>query len=238
MKRNNSLIIYCDFDGTITLKDISDELFKEYGDFDIYQSKLRNKEITITEYWYQLCTYLSGKVTKEDIANFADKFEIDQYFRMFYKFCKINIINLYIISDGFVDYIEPILKKYEIDDIKVFANKLLFGNNVKAIFPYATESCNCNCASCKRNILLTKSASEEIIVYIGDGYSDFCAAQHSDIIFAKKHLATFCNENKIPHYPYKNFWDIYNILNKIIFNNKIKKRRQAELMRKKAFEWE
>lgn len=238
MKNNYPMVIYSDFDGTITLQDVSDELFKKYGDFDLYQSKLRNNEINIKDYWYQFCKYLSGKVTKKDIVDFVQKFEIDPHFNLFYKFCKNNEIKFCIISDGFIEYIEPILDKYGISEIKVFANKLEFNNIVEPIFPFASESCNCNCASCKRNIILTHSAPEEIIIYIGDGYSDYCAAQHSDIVFAKKNLAAFCNSNKIPHYPFKNFFEIYNTLHKIILNKKLKKRRQAELMRKKAFEIE
>ncbi|MDQ1265330.1 MAG: 2-hydroxy-3-keto-5-methylthiopentenyl-phosphate phosphatase, partial [Bacteroidota bacterium] len=74
-----------------------------------------------------------------------------------------------------------------------------------------------------------------IITFIGDGYSDFCAAEHSDIIFAKKSLAANCNKNKLPHYPYSNFFDVSRIFRDIIPKGKIKARNQARQLRNRAF---
>ncbi len=238
MINSHNLIIFCDFDGTVSPIDISDELFKKYGDFNLYQSKLRSGEITITDYWHKLCDYLNEEASIDDIAHFIEQFEIDNYFINFVDFCRKYNIELIILSDGFIEYIKPFFNKFGLNNIKIFANKMKYNPKLSPIFPFASESCKCNCASCKRNIILTDSSPESIIVYVGDGYSDYCAVNHSDIIFAKKNLLTYCNENKIPHYPYKSFFDILNILKKIIDRNNIKKRRQAELLRKQAFEIE
>lgn len=235
----NKIKIYCDFDGTITLKDLSDELFKHYGNLEPYNSMLRKNEISIYDYWKMTFKSLPSKFSKKDLENFALQQEIDTYFYDFCIFCKQNTIPISIVSDGYIEYIYPILKKFNLDFVNVFSNRLIFADSIMPVFTGATESCKCPCASCKRNVILNNSSDGDIIIFIGDGYSDFCVAEHSDIIFAKKYLAKYCTENKIPHYHFKSFFDVKKILSEIIINKgKLKPRRQAQIKRKDAFESE
>ena len=55
---------------------------------------------------------------------------------------------------------------------------------------------------------------------------------------AKNQLATYCNKNKIPHHPFRSFFDIRRIIEMLIKNKKMKKRNQAFLKYKSAFEAE
>jgi 2-hydroxy-3-keto-5-methylthiopentenyl-1-phosphate phosphatase len=57
-----------------------------------------------------------------------------------------------------------------------------------------------------------------LIVYIGDGLSDRCGVEKSDIVFAKDDLKTFCIENKIDFYEFENFEDILMMLKKLVSN--------------------
>jgi 2,3-diketo-5-methylthio-1-phosphopentane phosphatase len=239
MRKELPLYIFTDFDGTISLKDIGDEIFKKFSNFELYISQLLSGEINIYKYWESVCANLSSNVTEETINDFALTFDIDPNFKKFTGYCKENNIPLTIISDGFDVYIDAFLKTHKIDRIKVFCNKLIF-NSGKAIpyFPYAGESCKCLSAVCKRNSMLSEVPEDAVIIFIGDGFSDYCAAEHSDIIFAKDKLAAYCNEKKIPHYPYSTFFDVYQILTDIIKKKKYKIRNQARLLRKKAFEIE
>jgi len=166
--------------------------------------------------------------------------QVDPYFVEFVNFCKENQIPFEILSDGFDFYIQATLDKFGITDIPYFGNQLVNTNDhYEPVFVYANESCQCeNVGSCKRNIALSRLADDEVLVYIGDGYSDFCMVEYSDIIFAKSILSRYCNEKRIPHYNYKTFHEIINVLKKLLREKKIKPRRQAQLNRKKAFEIE
>jgi 2,3-diketo-5-methylthio-1-phosphopentane phosphatase len=233
------LYIYTDFDGTITKKDIGDEIFKLFGKFEPFNSQLRQGILNIRDYWKILCNELDHNISFDDIYNFAINEEIDPYFPKFANFCFNEIIPLSIVSDGFDVYIEPILKKHNLDWINVFCNKLIKTDyNFQPFYIGASESCNCLSASCKRNYLISNTPPEYVIAYIGDGYSDFCAAEHSDIIFAKGELASYCSVNRIPHYPFNNFFDVLRILQDIIKKNKIKTRYQAYLKRENALKIE
>jgi 2-hydroxy-3-keto-5-methylthiopentenyl-1-phosphate phosphatase len=234
-----SLKVFTDFDGTITSKDLGDELFIQYGSFDELHKRLINDDIRIYEYWKELWKTLPAEFTDKDIYEFALKSDIDAYFIEFVNFLKNSNVDLTIVSDGFESYIKPILEKHNLQDIPYFCNTAV--RNTEHYIPHfhgASESCNCKAASCKRNILLNNTNDDDILVYIGDGYSDFCAADFSDIIFAKKSLAAYCNKNKIPHYPFSSFFDIKRILEGLISKGIFKKRNQAAINRKNAFEME
>lgn len=234
-----NIVFFVDFDGTICLDDLGDKVFIELGKFEQYHTQLVNKEIGIKDYWNRLSESLDGESSLEEIKRIARNSEIDYYFLEFYNWVKENKFGISIVSDGFSTYIDEVLDKYEISEIKRYCNHFkVDGNKVKPYFPEAQENCNCLSASCKRNIVLNNSWDEDIIVYIGDGYSDFCPAEHSDIVFAKKNLAAYCNENKIPHYPYKNFFEVKKIMSDTINKRKIKKRNIASINRKNAFEFE
>ena len=105
-------------------------------------------------------------------------------------------------------------------------------------FPHAAEGCDCFCAACKRNVVLLRAAPDARIVYIGDGISDYCPAEHADIIFAKEQLAAYCNAHRLPHYPYTTLSDVATQLRKLIAKRRIRARHQAALKRKRAWEME
>ncbi|MFC2131833.1 MtnX-like HAD-IB family phosphatase [Bacteroidota bacterium] len=240
MKKKPDIYVFTDFDGTITSKDIGDEIFKEFGQFEPYHSQLQNGDLKIDDYWRTVCSTFKSGTDAETIKDYALNCETDPYFKKFADYCKESEIPLSVISDGFDVYIDPVLKKINADWLPFFSNKLFFDNNGKANphFPLASESCNCLCASCKRNAILQNVPEDAVIVFIGDGYSDYCAAEHSDIIFAKKNLAAYCNEKRLPHYPFSTFFDVYRIITDIIPKKKLKIRNQAKLLRNKAYETE
>jgi 2,3-diketo-5-methylthio-1-phosphopentane phosphatase len=233
------LNFFVDFDGTISNEDLGDKVFKVLGKFEPYHSQLINKEINIKEYWHKLCDNLNDGVGLDDIQNIAKQTDYDYYFKDFYDWVKLQNYEIRIVSDGFDIYIDQALKILEINDIEVFSNKFfLQSGSIKPYFYGEQENCFCLCASCKRNVVLNNSEDDDILVYIGDGYSDFCPAEHCDIVFAKKNLAAYCNEKRIPHFPYKNFFDIKKIITDLIIKKKIKKRNFASIKRKNAFESE
>jgi 2,3-diketo-5-methylthio-1-phosphopentane phosphatase len=238
-----NISVFCDFDATISLIDVCDKMFENFSDFDKFWQEFAAGKYNIRELNKKLCNSLPKNLTFEEIKNFALTQEIDKYFATFVEFCNKNNFNLHIVSDGYDVYIYPILEKYnlieKINKNKIFCNSLK--KNELGFYPDffgAVESCNCQTSSCKRNVILNNSADENIIVYVGDGHTDFCCAEYSDIVFAKSKLAAFCNENRIPHHNYKSFFDVIRTLENSIKAKKIKKRNHVFMKRKNAFEAE
>ncbi len=231
--------IFTDFDGTITQVDLGDDLFKQFGAFEPYHEQLLAGELGIAEYWQILARSLPPEVTPDFIRQYAESQHTDAYFRDFYLYCQEEGFELSVVSDGFDLYIKPVLEKLNVENIKIFCNNLIYdGEKYAPHFPRASESCNCLAASCKRNVILSTAEPDAIIVYIGDGYSDFCPAEYADIVFAKKKLAAYCFSNRIPHHSFHTFFEVKQIMRKLVRENRLKPRHQAFLKRKSAFETE
>lgn len=231
--------VFCDFDGTITQNDLGDEIFEHFGRIEPYNTELKNGKLNIYQYWHILCEEIDDNINIKDFEKYAEGSEIDPYFLKFYNSCKELGIPFYILSDGFDVYIKTVLEKNGVGEIEFYSNKLLKNDRgFEPEFTYASDSCNCFSASCKRNLAINRITEDEISIYIGDGYSDFCGAEHCDIIFAKKDLAKYCNEKKLPHYPWRSFFDVIRIFKEQIVNGKAKQRHDAKIKRKRAIEAE
>lgn len=230
--------IYIDFDGTISTRDIGEHLFLEFGDpdkcRDIIASWL-NGDLNSKEVWISLCGTVSN-FDKERFDEFINTFTIDPYFHDFIEFCKTYKFETIVLSDGLDYYINKFSEKENLQDLTIYCNKLSFddNNNLIPLFPHTDEECS-KCANCKRNHILNSSSEEDITVYIGDGWSDTCAAEHCDIIFAKRSLLKYCENNGLPYHSFKTFYDVKKIMEKVISKKKIKKRHRALLKRKEAY---
>ena len=134
-----------------------------------------------------------------------------------------------------------------LDDVQFLSNKLELVSNDRSsnirfqpTFPYTDETCD-RCASCKRNHMLTMTGDDDLIVYIGEGYSDQCPAQYADVVFAKDELLKFCRHNNISSFEYRTFADIEHrfktLLNSSFDSLRIalRQRRQALLRRREVF---
>jgi len=229
--------IFCDFDGTITTKDVGENMFLEFGNADeaykIFQRWLR-KEIDSAQEWRELLNLIKN-LQSEKFDKFLQTIEIEYGFKEFVQFCNENNIELIILSDGMDYYIERILENNNFSDLRFYSNKLEFTEEGPiASFPYSDEECK-DCANCKRNHLINNSSDDDITMYIGDGYSDTCPVQYADYIFAKKTLLKFCERERISYYPFRNFKDIIARIKPLLEKKRIKKRHQAELKRKAVY---
>jgi len=233
------LKVFCDFDGTITEKDVCVEVCKEFGDYDKYYPEVKSGAYGLKTFWKNQVKEFRFGLNEQVVLDFVNRFDVDAYVIEFFHYLSSEQIPAMIISDGFSIYIKDILERAGLSNIPFKTNNLIFSDGTTDIvYPGASESCNCIAASCKRNAVLANSAEEDIIVFIGDGISDFCVAKYADIIFARKSLAAYCTENKIPHYHYKTFFDIKLKFIDIIKNGKLKQRNDAFVNRKNAVEAE
>jgi 2-hydroxy-3-keto-5-methylthiopentenyl-1-phosphate phosphatase len=45
-------------------------------------------------------------------------------------------------------------------------------------------------------------------VYVGDGFSDRCGAEASDLVFARRGLAAYLGERGVPFEPFDDFFQV------------------------------
>ena len=105
-----------------------------------------------------------------------------------------------ILSSGFTELIEPVLEREGVS-LEVHANRLdVRPDGWHAIWRDEAQCAECGQA-CKRGGLPTGSP----VVYVGDGYSDHCAALAADRIFARAGLARYLDRAGVAYEPFLDF---------------------------------
>jgi 2-hydroxy-3-keto-5-methylthiopentenyl-1-phosphate phosphatase len=236
------LKIFCDFDGTVTKKDVwvdaLGKFIKDKHAFNVVCEEFGKGLITSRE-----CIKRELNLIEDFEFNvfdgFIDQQELDDYFTDFVEYCSGNNFELYLLSEGLDYYIKYVLKKFSLN-LPFFCNTLRTNNvdgklKLSCEFPYSDENCN-SCGMSKRNILIsnTNDLDKEISVFIGDGISDCCVSHYADIVFAKNSLASYCWKNNITYFDYKNFSDVRNKIEKLISKGQIKQRQNAKTLRKEV----
>lgn len=212
----------CDFDGTISLEDITDSLLERFAD---------PSWVAVEEQW------LAGKFGSrecmarqvalveaglEELNRYLDTVAIDPAFASFVDACdKCGDIALSVVSDG-IDYaVKRILANHALSRLRVKANALIAlpDSRYRLDFPYATDDCSVKAGTCKCAIALAESGSAPPYaptILIGDGASDFCIAAQADFVFAKDRLLAHCEAHAIPYLPFDTFADIERELAQVV----------------------
>jgi len=208
---DRTLLIFCDFDGTIAKKDIGYNFFYHFSEGKNMEliPHWKNGQLSSRDCLLQEAAMV--KATPEEIYNFLDRFEIDPGFPDFAKLCHKNDIQPIILSDGFDFYIRYFLKKYRLNHLPLYCNiGRLENKRIKVEFPHENHTCT-RCGNCKgeriaeiRSLMTTPFKT----VFIGDGYSDTCAVTEADILYAKKDLEQYCLVNNISYNKYSDFFDV------------------------------
>ena len=229
--------VFTDFDGTITKTDVGDAVFRRFGD-PIKVEKiivdLLDAKISAKQSWIELCNSVPD-INPEELEEFIETIEIDSSFSEFVDFCSRKNIEHFILSDGFDYYIQRILKRENLGYLKYYSNHLIIENHrLIPSFPYLDTNCE-RSANCKRNHIINHSGDDEFTIFIGDGNSDKDTIQFCDFIFAKDDLMKYCEKERITYFPFNDFKDISDRIEKLMSKKRLKKRHQSEVNRKHVY---
>lgn len=232
--------VFCDFDGTVCTQDIGERFFRDFAGerADEIVRLLLKEEITAQEWLKRECEAIPS-IHPHEFDTYVDQYTVDPYFSTFVRFCEQKNISVSILSDGLDLYINRVLANAGMSAVPVFSNKAEFigtnGNTKIAVtFPYTDAECHA-CGNCKRNHMLNTSADEDIIVYVGDGFSDRCPVRYADFVFAKRHLIKYCQEQNITYFQFDTFRDVQKKMDEILQRKRIRHRQEAAVARRDAF---
>jgi 2-hydroxy-3-keto-5-methylthiopentenyl-1-phosphate phosphatase len=197
-----------DFDGTVTEQDLLDTIAQRFGDPEVYrqvdegldEGRLTLREVITRE--YEPVRKPLDEVVQWELENVR----IRPGFRELVELARERGWRFVIVSSGFHELIEPILEREGVD-VELHANRVEPRKDGWRVLWQYDETCESCGQSCKRAIVQELGGGGEI-VYAGDGYSDRCAAEASDRVFATKGLARYLDERGVPYEPFDDFHDI------------------------------
>jgi 2-hydroxy-3-keto-5-methylthiopentenyl-1-phosphate phosphatase len=208
--------VFFDFDNTVTLFDILDDLIERYAvskDWYKFEMLWQAGKIGSLECLSRQLELI--RISKKDFDDYVLGIPIDPGFKLLLSYFRSKGIEPVIVSDGFTGIISKVLENHSISGIKILANGLEHEEDrFKLTFPYVNKECD-RCAHCKQNNVIKNESSKKMIVYIGDGLSDVCPAEQCDIVFAKASLLKHFKHNKLEHIEFNKLIDIYNFFQEV-----------------------
>lgn len=185
--KNGEWVVFFDFDNTISGFDVLYNVIARFAideRWRVLEAAWRERRIGSRE-----C--LTGQLaliraSKAELADYLATVPIDPHFRSVLALLDALGIPAVITSDSFSFFIETVLRHHGIVDIPIYANEVIFdGARLLPQFPYHSQDCP-RCAHCKKRHVLAHA--NRTTVYVGDGLSDICPAEHADVVFAKDSL--------------------------------------------------
>jgi 2-hydroxy-3-keto-5-methylthiopentenyl-1-phosphate phosphatase len=194
------MTLILDWDGTVTVDDSLILALREFGDWQVYldaAAALARGEITLHEEIRRDAESIRTPIG-EVVAWLREHLMLRPGFH--------ELADRYrplIVSSNFRQLIEPILEREGVA-LEVRANNVEWNPaGWRATFRNG-DACGTCGEPCKRADL---PANGEV-VYVGDGYSDRCAAQAADRIFARDGLALYLDEQGVAYEPFDDFHDV------------------------------
>lgn len=205
-------VIFCDFDGTITVNDNIVAIMKHFQPegWDKLVHQVVNREISVRQGVGAMFRLLPSS-RKEEIVQFAiQNAVIRAGFGEFVTYCRENDIKLLITSGGIDFFIYPLLAPFAIPEENIYCNASSFaGEQIEILWPYACgELCQNDCGMCKTTIIQAYNPQVYDRILIGDSVTDFAGAKLVETIFARAQLIELCEELSLNYKPFNDFYEI------------------------------
>ncbi|WP_029098304.1 2-hydroxy-3-keto-5-methylthiopentenyl-1-phosphate phosphatase [Brevibacillus thermoruber] len=209
------LVLFCDFDGTITEKDNIVAIMRRFAppEWEALTEKILSQQVSVREGVGRLFQLLPSSLKQEIVDFIVGEAAIRPGFAEFVRFCRDEGIELLITSGGIDFFVEPILAPFELN-VPIYCNGSDFsGERITITWPHrCDEHCDNDCGMCKTTIIRRYDPDRHFRVVIGDSVTDLAGAKIADFVIARSLLAQKCAELGLPHRTFATFHDVIAIL--------------------------
>ena len=202
--------VWLDFDGTITRRDVLDDLIQQFALDDSWkqvEALWQKGLIGSRECLRQEFELIRLKPT--DLAAFLETVQVDSGFSRLMQTLKNHRVPAAILSDGIDFFIAAVLKRNGITDLPIRSNSLSHvGDRLSLQCPNGSDGCESAAAHCKCASATMLNVDQRKTIYVGDGRSDLCPARKADVVFAKNALATALRREQIPFIEFESLTEV------------------------------
>ena len=203
--------IVVDFDGTITEEDLLDAVSQTFGDPEVFREvdeALDRDELTLQDVIRR--EFEPVRAPLDDVVDWVlAKARVRAGFGDFVALARERGWRVVVLSSGFHELIEPVFQREGLEGLELVANTV-DPNPSGWVVRFRDESVCDRCGQpCKRSMLARIVDGGEV-VYVGDGYSDRCAADDADLVFAAngRGLQAYLAERGISFEPFDDFHQV------------------------------
>jgi 2-hydroxy-3-keto-5-methylthiopentenyl-1-phosphate phosphatase len=211
------MLIICDFDGTVTCRDTNSALARRFAPdaFARVEGRLAARELTLRE--VLAAEFADVRVGLDALLEEALSIPFRPGFEDLLDAIERDGSRLVLLSSGFHELIEPMLGRDGLADrVELLANRIELDERGGRITWRALPTCELCGEPCKRHDVArlreAYAASEEPVVFIGDGFSDRCGAESADRVLARDSLADYLDRRDHPHETWDDFHHVIRLL--------------------------
>jgi len=206
--------ITCDFDGTITNEDTLDLLVRRFapGVWQAMEVGLLSGELSLTQAMQE--EFRQVRVSERRAVDYVlSRVRVREGFADLVEWASARRHELVIVSAGIRTLIDPVLAAAGLPYLHIHAGDALFtAEGALLSFPPSPAECIDGCGHCKRDTIRAHAPFPGPLVYVGDGYSDYCPAREADIVFARASLANHLEGEGVSFYPFEDFHTVVSTL--------------------------
>lgn len=209
-------VLICDFDGTLTTKDLGDALCERFAEpgWQAFDEAWIRREISLPDaqrkIWAQVPARLESlRAHALAVGEFRDGADA------LFDAVEGEAIDLVIASGGFDLYVDPLLGDRRASVRAVYCcNRLHDGDHHPLPeFPHAELACS-SCGVCKAEVIRRHRNDGAKVAFCGNGSSDRCAAGVADLTFAVRGdaLEAYCRAQGIGVVAFDSFSEVLSTL--------------------------
>lgn len=210
----DKMVVLLDFDDTSADQNVAELLLRKFGKHGWLgvREKFRRGDTSLRN--YQEEAFRCVEASHREMGDFVGaEASVRSGLVELVDYCFANGIQVAIVSNGLVFYIQALLNQYQVlKDLPVFAVETSNeGTSVEFGYPYATDTCF-EWGNCKCKVLNLYRDLGYKIVYFGDGTSDLCPSRLADYVYARSSLLEHCLQEHIPCRAFNSFLEPLNDL--------------------------
>ena len=188
MENRAPAILVLDFDGTIALTDVGNEICERFAppSWTAINERYLNGELALNEAQHQMWSLV--RANAKEVSKLLETVILRPGLERLLARATTHGVPVIVASGGFRWYVERLLRPWLSQIDSIYANELVFLPHrlIQPTFPHLSRlSCH-RCAICKAKLLarLRKQySSVSTMIFVGDGASDYCAAQSADTLY-------------------------------------------------------
>lgn len=207
------MLIICDFDGTVTARDTNAALARQFAPVASAQveGRLRTRELTLRQVlsteFEQMTAGLDAIVAAALEIPFRDGFT------ELIELAESRGDQVVLLSSGFREVIEPMLDANGLlGRIPLVSNEIELDERGGRITWRELPECDLCGEPCKRHDVARLreqyAGSDDLVVFVGDGFSDRCGAETADRVFARDSLASYLDREGVAYDRWDDFHDV------------------------------
>ncbi|TXK75141.1 MtnX-like HAD-IB family phosphatase [Paenibacillus sp. N3.4] len=210
------VVVVTDFDGTLMEQDVGDLIMDTLGVTEepevVEASRLFSEKKVGSSAWIKAAyPMLAGQ--KQQVDTILEGVHLRDGAREFIDFCKQKEVPITVLSDGMVYYIEQILSHQEVTVANIIGNPITYLANGDYQFGIQNSNEACSwCGCCKASVVKKLKEEGHLVIYIGDGSSDYYGSSFADWIFARSSLAAYLTKEGTAFHSFRTFHDILQVL--------------------------